>query len=632
MKKFLELAGLFVFLSVTSCSVDSNDSCSTNADCVDGYACVDGSCQKRDTLTIETSTLVDAAVGVEYRVALEASGGVQPYHWFLYSGPDWMSLDEDSGYLSGVPDKAQANLEVKVRVTDSSASPGQSASVTLMLTVVECVDATAQACYEVQDGKCLQGSRVCSSGKWGDCSDLVHSARTDHCGPDCGQCDLSVSDGCYLGTCTCGDSPACAGGQSCCLQKCVDVTGDDNNCGECGLNCLDQVKGAQNPHCENSKCDYDVCDEDRLDCDSDRSNGCETTRDMENCSFCQQPCEGMVQHASGLVCKQGQDGTFACDYDQCDAGFYDCDSDRSNGCETEVSTENCTGCGENCIENTDGPSCVIDDDTGAYRCGCTVSSSCNPQGGDSGQCCDKRCVARDDPMHCGDCTTVCDDPSRPVCTDPYSHTCGCVDNEQCGAGSLCCDGSCIPISEQNCGECGRVCDAKRDHGSRCDLETGTCYCENSEDCRLSGFAGSGMTCDNSECVCEWSNDITNPVDPTYPEENVPCCGVEWVYDVMTNPLACGQCGVQCPQGEDCIYGGCTCSSHSFCPKYSSATDCDPAVKRCMCSNNPDGNFPCQNGRSCCDGENGGSGGPDGGADIGCCWYQCGDNEPGDCLY
>lgn len=628
MKRMGILGYLSVAFLLAGCSPEADDSCQVQSDCVDGYVCYQGKCEQRDHLMMETDSLPNAVVGVDYQVSMKASGGVVPYSWSLDEGPQWLSINEDSGLLSGIPDEAVANVQVVVRVKDSSDGDGQSASVTLMLTVVECVDGTAKACFEVQAGKCAQGNTSCASGKWGECSGLVVSSRMDHCGPECGQCDLGVSDGCYLGTCTCGDGPACADGQACCLQECVDVNQNTENCGQCGLNCTNQVQGASSVHCEMGKCDYDACDEDRLDCDGDRSNGCETVRDMDNCSFCGQPCVGTVKNATGLSCIQNEDnGEYACDYEQCDLGFFDCDADRSNGCEIEPSVENCGGCGVNCGDNPDGMNCVLDEGIGSYRCGCNYDTSCD---GGAGQCCDKRCFARDDPMHCGDCTTVCDDPARPFCIKSYEHLCGCDSNEQCGQGRICCDQHCIDIDEQNCGECGRVCDAKIDHGSRCDLDTGTCYCEGPEDCRLSGFAMSAMSCRNSVCVCEWSEDPLNPVDPTYPNENVPCCGRQWVFDFLSNPLACGQCGVQC-QG-DCLGGGCACSSDSDCPKYSTATSCDLNQGRCVCSDNPDGNLPCQDGRSCCNGEMGGSGGPDGGQDLGCCWYQCGNNEPGDCLY
>ncbi len=618
----------FVACAVAGCAAGADDSCTVQSDCVDGYVCYQGKCEKRGQLVVNTDSLPNAVVGVDYQVSMKASGGVEPYVWTLEDGPGWLSLNRDSGLLSGVAEEPASNVQVVVRVTDSSDGDGQVASVTLLLTVVECVDGTAQACFEVQGGKCLQGNETCAGGRWGECSGLTHSSRTDHCGPECGECDAEVSDGCYLGLCTCGDGTACAGGQLCCLQKCVDITQDDENCGACGLNCFDQVKGAKNPHCENGKCTYDQCDADTLDCDKDRSNGCETNRDMDNCSFCQRPCAGMVEHAIGLACKQNEaNGQFFCSYDECESGYYDCDANESNGCETQASPENCGDCGANCIQNPLGPNCVFDDDMGLYRCGCTISSSC----GNMAQCCDLKCVPENDPAHCGDCDTVCDDPTRPVCIDPYDHKCGCSTDEQCGAGSICCDEHCIAIDLDNCGQCGRVCDAKRDHGSRCDLETGTCYCEDDSDCILSGFANSHMTCRSSVCVCEWSDDITDPVDPTYPDENIPCCGRVWVYDVMSNPLACGQCGVQCSTGT-CVNGGCGCSSDGDCYKFSSATKCDTNKGKCVCQDNPDGVFPCQDGRFCCAGGKGGNGGPDGGDDLGCCWYRCGENEPGDCLY
>lgn len=58
-------------------------------------------------LTIATEGLPKAYPRQDYRFALQAMGGVVPYHWSVYAGslPDGMTLDE-SGVLSGAPIKA----------------------------------------------------------------------------------------------------------------------------------------------------------------------------------------------------------------------------------------------------------------------------------------------------------------------------------------------------------------------------------------------------------------------------------------------------------------------------------------------------------------------------------------------
>jgi hypothetical protein len=58
-------------------------------------------------LTIVTETVPKAYPRQDYRFALQATGGVVPYHWSVYAGalPDGMTLDE-SGVVSGAPTKA----------------------------------------------------------------------------------------------------------------------------------------------------------------------------------------------------------------------------------------------------------------------------------------------------------------------------------------------------------------------------------------------------------------------------------------------------------------------------------------------------------------------------------------------
>ena len=81
----------------------------------------------------------------------------------------------------------------------------------------------------------------------------------------CGNCDesckeplefstISYNQSCYNGQCR-----LCGPGQTACFDKyCADLTGDDNNCGECGYQCgSDQA-------CQNGKCIVTACNEGKV--------------------------------------------------------------------------------------------------------------------------------------------------------------------------------------------------------------------------------------------------------------------------------------------------------------------------------------------------------------------------------
>lgn len=72
-------------------------------------------------LAITTASLPEASVGQAYQATLEASGGVQPLMWKMYSGslPPGLTLGE-SGIISGTPIR-KGTYGFRVKVTDSSA-------------------------------------------------------------------------------------------------------------------------------------------------------------------------------------------------------------------------------------------------------------------------------------------------------------------------------------------------------------------------------------------------------------------------------------------------------------------------------------------------------------------------------
>ena len=104
-------------------------------------------------------------------------------------------------------------------------------------------------------------------------------------------------------------SSICMPGQDCCNQQCVDLSTDINNCGSCGQIC--SFPNASSI-CVDSLCQLGVCDSGWADCDSNPTNGCETnlTIDVNNCGSCGQTCDDAID-CTVDVCLGG-----LCDYSQ----------------------------------------------------------------------------------------------------------------------------------------------------------------------------------------------------------------------------------------------------------------------------------------------------------------------------
>lgn len=149
------------------------------------------------------------------------------------------------------------------------------------------------------------------------------------CGP------LSV---CVRGACV---EPCGAAGRYVCGAACVDTATDANNCGACGRACVAMESTVQ---CIAGECRVESCTAGRADCDGDAANGCEVllNNSAMNCGACGRACSAATRGRG--VCSMG-----ACAL-ACDTGFGDCDSDASNGCETSTTADatNCGACGNRC--------------------------------------------------------------------------------------------------------------------------------------------------------------------------------------------------------------------------------------------------------------------------------------------
>lgn len=95
----------------------------------------------------------------------------------------------------------------------------------------------------------------------------------------------------------------------------------------------------------------DKCESGWEDCNNDPSDGCEarTSDDKYNCGRCGSNCDQAFprKHVSGIVCVSG-----TCQFTGCEAGYGNCDSDNSNGCEVNLTTaaDSCGRCGYDCNE------------------------------------------------------------------------------------------------------------------------------------------------------------------------------------------------------------------------------------------------------------------------------------------
>ncbi len=393
------------------------------------------------------------------------------------------------------------------------------------------------------------------------------------CDPQTRSCVECVTDGhcaagrlCVGNRCVAGCSPqqGCPTGQACCTGACVDTGSSVAHCGACEARCM-LANGV--PACTNSTCTVGACTAPFADCNDRVDDGCEadTSTSLAHCGRCGAACEARPNTVT--ACLAGR-----CER-PCAAGFADCDGDSSNGCEvdTRADTAHCGACNTRCTPPNGTPVCTA---------GVCAIAACSGGFGDCDTNASNGCETdlRSAAAHCGACGTSC--PSRPMaaalCAD---RRCVLV----CASGYQDCDGDAtngcevdIRTSADHCGACGRACTVMGGSG-RC--LAGSCsvaMCETGRaDCDGSSANGCEVDTTTSLAHCGGCNLACPARANATPRCAAGACGFVCnagfgdcdgntgngcETDLRTSPAHCGSCGGACPSrpntAASCAAGAC----------------------------------------------------------------------------
>jgi hypothetical protein len=339
--------------------------------------------------------------------------------------------------------------------------------------------------------------------------------------------------------------PACPPGRGECNRDpgdgCETDLGRVESCGACDSPC---VLPHATPRCAAGTCAIAECDAAWADCNGFASDGCETSlRTVLDCGACGVGCA--LANASE-TCATGR-----CEIAECHAGYDDCDTMASTGCEASlISPSDCGACATACADTT--PLCGVDA-SGARTCVAACAAPAAVQCGSS-------CVdTATDTQHCGGCGTQCRaDHADGRCT-AGSCGLGVCDELFADCDTMAATGCEVSIaSGTDCGGCGVACSSTSGLVS---CAAGSCEVDRCfaglGDCDASGRNGceadlaSPTTCGGCDAQCEGATSVCGRLaegghacleacaDPA-PDR----CG-DRCYDTATDPDNCGGCGVSC---------------------------------------------------------------------------------------
>ena len=330
-------------------------------------------------------------------------------------------------------------------------------------------DASVELVTYCPSNKCPAGHTTCP-GSYFPCDVDLQTDRHNcgACGAVCPDDTNGETFDCVEGRCvmTCNSGPVlyldCDGAPD---NGCETIPRTNDNCGACGVECLDPNKPCISIDNFTFACG---CPFGMTYCAEPQPHCINSNTDDQNCGGCGVVCDPSGGADAGTLppnmyfgCAGGD-----CGKAKCRDGFADCDGDPLNGCESLMTNENCGACGNACAAGQKCARGLV----GAAFCACppgqTFCGSCQ-QICVGGVCSDEICIGacRDlssDVDACGSCDITCNerlDDFQPFCA--YG-TC----TQRCPEGKADCNGNTADGCEvntmtdpRNCGGCGISCDA-----------------------------------------------------------------------------------------------------------------------------------------------------------------------------
>ncbi len=445
------------------------------------------------------------------------------------------------------------------------------------------------ACGNECNADPTRGSTTCRAGVCElTCDDGFADCDMDGGDSDSNGCEVSLMTAANCGSCGNGcpmGNPICdidtcvsdcpEGTVLCPGGTCADLTSSVNNCGSCERACMDADNAS--PFCSESNCLL-RCDMGFFDCDMNVGNGCESRlQDNANCGACGVACT--APNAESTSCMTGE-----CTISLCTPGFEDCDDDVMNGCEANLVSDpaTCGGCGVTCPADPANASpacemgsCTLACDPGYADCDMMPGNGCETFLGS--------------PSSCNGCGITCDG-ATPLCSG--STATGFVCTGDCGVGEETCGDSCVDITSDvaNCNGCGVACDdpprasptcTSGVCGFTCDMGFGNCDMDAANGCETSLTTAANCGVCLNAC-------------PSAPDAMIGCvsmaCAItgctgtkrncDGMYgngceiDISNNPSHCGGCGITCMRGPNVATVGCSDRACTIVACNPGFADCD----------------------------------------------------------
>jgi hypothetical protein len=158
------------------------------------------------------------------------------------------------------------------------------------------------------------------------------------------------------------------------VEKCVDITDSRYGCNsrECHPCVVDHARA----QCSTGGlCAIAACDAGYADCDGQDGNGCEThtAAEIDNCGNCGIKCNSETIPNADVICMAG-----VCTVTECQGTFDNCDTININGCECDLTTNECQGDkGELCCPQGFAECTDADGDDANDGCACADGMVCN---------------------------------------------------------------------------------------------------------------------------------------------------------------------------------------------------------------------------------------------------------------